>query len=65
MTTQPDFEELLGFLEKNNVRYMIIGGYAVAFHGHPRFTKDIDIFYARTQENIDKLRKSLLAFGFF
>ncbi len=64
MTTQPDFEELLGFLEENNVRYMIVGGYAVAFHGHPRFTKDIDIFYARTPENIDKLRKSLLEFDF-
>ena len=64
MTTQPDFEELLGLLKKNNVRYMIVGGYAVAFHGHPRFTKDIDIFYARTPENIDKLRKSLLMFGF-
>ncbi len=43
---------------------MIAGGYAVAFYGHPRFTKDIDIFYARTPENIDKLRKSLLMFGF-
>jgi hypothetical protein len=37
MNIQQDFEELLKLLEKNNVEYMIIGGYAVAFHGYPRF----------------------------
>jgi hypothetical protein len=42
MNTQPDFEELLRLLEQNKVRYMVVGGYAVAFHGFPRFTKDID-----------------------
>ncbi len=43
---------------------MIVGGYAVAFHGYPRFTKDIDIFFQSKQENIDKLKKALCAFGF-
>lgn len=42
MNIQPDFEELLRLLEKHSVDYMIVGGYAVAFHGYPRFTKDID-----------------------
>ena len=64
MTTQRDFEELLTLFEKNNVRYMIVGGYAVAFHGHPRFTKDIDIFFLGSEENIDKVIKSLIDFGF-
>jgi len=40
MNIQPDFKELLALLEKHHVDYMIVGGYAVAFHGFPRFTKD-------------------------
>jgi hypothetical protein len=43
---------------------MIIGGYAVAFHGYPRFTKDIDIFFLNSDDNIEKLQKSLISFGF-
>ncbi len=40
MTTQPDFEELLRLLGKHEIDYMIGGGYAVAFHGYLRFTKE-------------------------
>jgi hypothetical protein len=43
---------------------MIIGGYAVAFHGYPRFTKDIDIFFLNSDDNIERLQKSLISFGF-
>lgn len=43
---------------------MIIGGYAVAFYGYPRFTKDIDIFFEITEENIGRLIKALTDFGF-
>lgn len=43
---------------------MIIGGYAVAFHGYPRFTKDIDIFFLDSGDNIERLQKSLIGFGF-
>jgi len=43
---------------------MIVGGYAVAFHGFPRFTKDIDLFFEATQKNIDKLIQALTDFGF-
>ena len=64
MNTQPDFEELLKLLEQNSVRYMIIGGYAVAFHGFPRFTKDIDVFFFNSEQNIAKVRKVLFDFGF-
>jgi hypothetical protein len=42
MHTHPDFEDLLRLLEANRVEYMIVGGYAVAYHGFPRFTKDLD-----------------------
>ena len=51
-------------LESNKVDYMIVGGYAVAFHGWPRFTGDIDIFYDKSAENIELLKQTLRAFGF-
>jgi hypothetical protein len=64
MNIQQDFEELLKLLEEQKVEYLIVGGYAVAFHGYPRFTKDIDIFYRRSSENIKKLQTALIKFGF-
>ena len=64
MNTHPDFEELFRFLEEHHVDYMIVGGYAVAFHGYPRFTKDIDIFFDASPKNIARLRAALVAFGF-
>lgn len=39
-----DFKEFIELLNKNQVKYLVIGGYAVAIHGHPRYTKDIDIW---------------------
>lgn len=64
MNTQQDFEELLRLLENNKAAYMVVGGYAVAFYGYPRFTKDIDIFYKNTPENIASVRNALITFGF-
>jgi hypothetical protein len=55
-TTQPDFEELLRLLEEHHVEYMVVGGYAVAFHGYPRFTKDIDIFLKPRSSPSESLR---------
>jgi len=43
METQPDFRELLASFNAHHVEYMIVGGYALAFHGAPRFTGDLDI----------------------
>ena len=64
MEIRPHFSELLTLLEDNKVEYVIVGGYAMAYHGYPRFTKDIDIFYRNTPENIIKIRKALIEFGF-
>jgi hypothetical protein len=64
MNIQPDFEELLRLLEKHGVDYMVVGGYAVAFHGYPRFTKDIDIFFKASTGNVICVRNALLEFGF-
>ncbi len=63
MNIQPDFEECLALLEKHNVDYMIVSGYAVAFHGFPRFTKDTDIFFEPTPDNVRRLREVLVEFG--
>ncbi|MDA3850954.1 MAG: nucleotidyltransferase [Spirochaetaceae bacterium] len=64
MNIQPDFEELLKLLKEHNVSFYIVGGYAVAFYGYPRFTKDIDIFFKNDNENIERLTKALIDFGF-
>ena len=64
MNIHPDFEELLRLLEEFGIEYMIVGGYAVAYHGYPRFTKDIDLFFRLTRENALRLRQALMAFGF-
>ncbi len=59
-----DFREFLESLNSRNVRYLLIGGYAVALHGHPRYTKDIDIWIERSDENAANLLLALHDFGF-
>jgi hypothetical protein len=64
MELNQDFREFFVLLNKNDVRYLIVGGYAVAFHGHPRYTKDIDVWVDATPENAARLVQSLQDFGF-
>lgn len=64
MSVQAHFEEFLKSLEARRVEYLIVGGYAVAFHGSPRFTGDIDVFYDDSEENIARLCQALVDFGF-
>src|SRR5690554_4129202 len=64
MNIQQDFEELLKLHEDNSVRYLIVGGYAVAFHGFPRLTKDIDFYFDGSIENVKNIINSLVEFGF-
>ena len=45
---QADVREFIELLNSHNVEYLIVGGHAVAFHGHPRFTGDIDFFIRAT-----------------
>lgn len=59
-----DFKEFIQSLNNNDVRYLVIGGYAVAFHGHPRYTKDIDIWISMSPENAANMVKALDEFGF-
>lgn len=59
-----DFKELLESLSANGVRYLLVGGYAVGFHGYGRSTNDIDIFVANDQINAERLVNALAEFGF-
>lgn len=64
MDIQPDFRDLLALLNANKVEFLIVGGYALAFHGAPRFTGDIDIFVRPTSENAIRILAALEGFGF-
>jgi predicted nucleotidyltransferase len=64
MVLNQDFKEFVQSLTDNEVRYLVIGGYAVAFHGYPRYTKDIDIWIEMTPENAVNMLKALEQFGF-
>jgi len=51
-------------LNSHGVEYVVVGGHAVAFHGHPRFTGDIDFLIRATPENVSRVLAVLRAFGF-
>ena len=59
-----DFREFIELLIKNKAEYLIVGGYAVGIHGHPRYTGDLDIWLNATPENAEKILKSVNEFGF-
>lgn len=59
-----DFKEFVQSLNENKVRYLVIGGYAVAFHGHPRYTKDLDVWVESSPENAARVVRALEQFGF-
>jgi hypothetical protein len=60
----PDFREFIQSLNDNHVRYLVVGGYAVALHGYPRYTKDIDIWIEMSPHNAANMIKALAQFGF-
>ena len=60
----PDFVEFLQLLNANEVEYLVVGGYAVGIHGHPRFTGDLDIWLKISDENATKILKTVNEFGF-
>jgi hypothetical protein len=58
------FKEFLGLLEENGAKYLVVGGYAVSFHGHPRYTGDLDIFIAISERDAAQTLKTFRDFGF-
>lgn len=63
MPLNSDLIELLAGFEKNGVKYLIIGGYAVGFHAEPRYTKDCDIWVATDRKNAVAVHRTLVEFG--
>lgn len=59
-----DFKEFIELLNKNQIEYLIVGGYAVGFHGYPRYTGDIDIWIKVSDEVAVKMISILDEFGF-
>lgn len=59
-----DFKDFLSLLSAHRVDYLLIGGYAVGYHGYPRATVDLDVWVARTPENAMRVVAALRAFGF-
>ena len=64
MVLNQDFREFIQSLNEHNVRYLIIGGYAVAFHGHPRYAKDLDVWIEPAPINAANIIEALTHFGF-
>jgi len=60
----PDFKEFLKLLNAHKVEYLLIGGYAVGYHGYPRATADMDIWIAVNRANADRIVAALKEFGF-
>jgi hypothetical protein len=64
MEVQKDFKEFLALLNAHKVDFMIVGGYALAYHGAPRYTGDIDVFIKPDSKNAQRILKVLEEFGF-
>jgi hypothetical protein len=60
----PDFKEFIQCINSEKVEYLLVGGYAVGFHGAPRFTADMDIWVRCDAANAAKLGQALKTFGF-
>ena len=63
MDLAPDFDEFIGSLIANEVEFVIVGAYALAFHGAPRYTGDIDILIRPTVDNARRALAAIAAFG--
>jgi len=67
MATTPlprDFREFLKLLNEHGAEYLLIGGYAVGYHGYPRATADMDVWVSRTRANAERVAAALREFGF-
>lgn len=64
MELAPDFDEFIESLTARGVEFLVVGAYALAFHGAPRFTGDLDVFVRPTRDNAVRFLSALEAFGF-
>jgi hypothetical protein len=63
LATNRDFRDLFFELNKAEARYLVVGAYAVTFHSHPRYTKDLDVWVEPTEANAQRVWAALAAFG--
>jgi hypothetical protein len=63
MDLHPDFKDLLAEFARSGVKYVVVGGYAVSYHGRPRATKDLDLLVSGLDDNLVRLAHALTAFG--
>lgn len=59
-----DFKEFAELLDSSGVEYLVVGGYALAAHGHPRYTGDFDVWLRISSDNLARVLRALQAFGF-
>lgn len=64
MEISKDFKEFIKLLNDHEVKYLLVGGYALAFYSRPKFTNDMDIWIEAREENAKKMLKVLTEFGF-
>jgi hypothetical protein len=64
MNLDPNFSEFIALLRAHDARFLIVGGYAVAFHGHPRYTGDLDVWLLTEADNARAVLSALEDFGF-
>lgn len=64
MLLDPNFLELHELFRAHEVRYLVVGGYAVAVHGHPRYTGDLDLWLLVERDNAERVARALGDFGF-
>ena len=64
MTLQKDIREFVGLLISRKVEFLLVGGYALACHGAPRFTEDIDFLVLTSDENAERMLRLVEEFGF-
>lgn len=64
MELSPDFQEFLRAFVAHDVQFLIVGGYALAAHGHPRYTKDLDVWVWTDHANAERVVAALEDFGF-
>ncbi len=64
MEVQKDFKELLALFDAHAVEYVIVGAHALAYHGSPRYTGDLDLYVRPDAENASRILAALEEFGF-
>ena len=57
-------KEFVELLLANKAEFVVVGAHALAFHGHPRYTQDIDLFVRNSEANAERIIKSIREFGF-